>query len=410
MEKKTIGSFIAVLRKAAGMTQRELAERLCVSDKSVSRWERDECAPDLSLIPVIAEIFGVTSDELLRGERRAPPANGGETAEESRFLREKGLKQAQNLMKKELLRLKERNLIALGTVLAGVIAALICNYVFLRGLFGFFLALAFYSAALIMEICFLRRAALEKEDAYDIAMWQDYRNQVTEIGKNTFFVLWLALGIDLPYLFLGVGHIGISYPSYSALLLVIAPLFAAVAFLFYRLWGKSALLKREMLFLSEKELEKTEKRRILLKKATINGIAFCLAFLLAAAVALESTMLFVKRMCFDDYISFKNFMQQSLVYDEDGNPSYVNDETGRECQVLRDDGTTIFSFRWSNEEVRGYTVNEESEDRLPILVLTDEAYSNACAISDAISSGCLAMSLLSLLVAALVYVLKARRI
>lgn len=65
MEKKTIGQFLSALRKAGGMTQKELAEKLHVSNKAVSRWERDECAPDLSLIPVIADIFGVTSDELL---------------------------------------------------------------------------------------------------------------------------------------------------------------------------------------------------------------------------------------------------------------------------------------------------------------------------------------------------------
>ena len=40
MEKKTIGCFIATLRKANGMTQKDLAERLNVSDKTVSRWER----------------------------------------------------------------------------------------------------------------------------------------------------------------------------------------------------------------------------------------------------------------------------------------------------------------------------------------------------------------------------------
>ena len=70
----SIGSFIAALRKANGLTQKQLAEKLNVSDKAVSRWERDECAPDLSLIPVISEIFGITSDELLRGQRAAPDA------------------------------------------------------------------------------------------------------------------------------------------------------------------------------------------------------------------------------------------------------------------------------------------------------------------------------------------------
>ena len=64
MEKKTIGSFITALRKANGMTQKDLAEKLNVSDKTISRWERDDGTPDLSVIPVIAEIFGVTCDEL----------------------------------------------------------------------------------------------------------------------------------------------------------------------------------------------------------------------------------------------------------------------------------------------------------------------------------------------------------
>ena len=74
MEKKTLGSFLAALRKANGMTQKDLADRLNVSDKAVSRWERDENCPDLTLIPVIADIFGVTSDELLRGERNTAEA------------------------------------------------------------------------------------------------------------------------------------------------------------------------------------------------------------------------------------------------------------------------------------------------------------------------------------------------
>ena len=67
-EKKSIGKFLSALRQAKGLTQKELGDMLYVSNKTVSRWERDECLPDLYLIPAIAEIFEITSDELLRGE------------------------------------------------------------------------------------------------------------------------------------------------------------------------------------------------------------------------------------------------------------------------------------------------------------------------------------------------------
>lgn len=75
MSEKTIGRFISDLRKSKGITQKELAQKLNVSDKAVSRWERDESNPDLQLIPVIADIFGVTCDELLRGEKTAANIN-----------------------------------------------------------------------------------------------------------------------------------------------------------------------------------------------------------------------------------------------------------------------------------------------------------------------------------------------
>lgn len=67
----TLGAFIAALRKEKGLTQRELSEMLCVSDKTVSHWEREETSPDISLLPIISDIFGITVDELLKGERKA---------------------------------------------------------------------------------------------------------------------------------------------------------------------------------------------------------------------------------------------------------------------------------------------------------------------------------------------------
>ena len=101
MEKRTIGGFIAALRKANGMTQKELADRLNVSDKTVSRWERNDGAPDLAVIPIIAEIFGLTCDELLRGERKSPTerAEASENADETTT---KAEKQRQRLLKSTL--------------------------------------------------------------------------------------------------------------------------------------------------------------------------------------------------------------------------------------------------------------------------------------------------------------------
>ena len=69
METKSIGKFIATLRKANGYTQAQLAEQLGVSNKTISNWENEVSYPDLSLIPVIADLFNVTSDELLRGAK-----------------------------------------------------------------------------------------------------------------------------------------------------------------------------------------------------------------------------------------------------------------------------------------------------------------------------------------------------
>ena len=81
MDKKSMGSFIAALRKSKGWTQKDLAELLHVSDKTVSRWETGDGAPDLALVPVLAELFGVSCDELLRGERDKERA--GETARDA---------------------------------------------------------------------------------------------------------------------------------------------------------------------------------------------------------------------------------------------------------------------------------------------------------------------------------------
>ena len=74
--KKTLGTMIAELRKQHGMTQLELAEKMGVTDKAVSKWERDLSCPDINSIPNLAEILGVSVEELMQIKKEAEAPAG----------------------------------------------------------------------------------------------------------------------------------------------------------------------------------------------------------------------------------------------------------------------------------------------------------------------------------------------
>ena len=69
----TIGKRIGLLRKEKGLTQEELASHMGVSPQAVSKWENDQTCPDISALPKLARLFGVTVDELLSGKQELAP-------------------------------------------------------------------------------------------------------------------------------------------------------------------------------------------------------------------------------------------------------------------------------------------------------------------------------------------------
>lgn len=77
-QRQTFGAMVASLRKEQGMTQLELAEKMGVTDKAVSKWERDLSFPDVSSLPCLAEIFGISVDELMQGRERTEEQESGE--------------------------------------------------------------------------------------------------------------------------------------------------------------------------------------------------------------------------------------------------------------------------------------------------------------------------------------------
>lgn len=69
----TLGKRIAALRREKELKQEELAEKIGVSSQAVSKWENDQTCPDITLLPLLAKILGVSIDELLTGKKDEAP-------------------------------------------------------------------------------------------------------------------------------------------------------------------------------------------------------------------------------------------------------------------------------------------------------------------------------------------------
>ena len=80
MDNEKIGQFIATRRKGLGMTQKELGERLFVSDKTVSKWERGASLPNVALLQPLAEVLEVGVSDLLNGECQLQEAKTSDAA------------------------------------------------------------------------------------------------------------------------------------------------------------------------------------------------------------------------------------------------------------------------------------------------------------------------------------------
>ena len=75
MNQERVGKFIADLRKEHNLTQQELADKLSITDKAVSKWENGRCMPDVSFLEQLSSLFEVTVKELLNGEREFKKRN-----------------------------------------------------------------------------------------------------------------------------------------------------------------------------------------------------------------------------------------------------------------------------------------------------------------------------------------------
>ncbi len=226
MEKKTIGAFICVLRKANGLTQRELAEKLNVSDKAVSRWERDEAMPDLTLIPVLADIFGVTADELLRGQRATAEAPAPQSEEKSK-------KQLKYLLEKAKTDYRIRTLISVMLAILGLIAAAILNLGFLRAVAGFWVGCVFFLAAAVTQTIFkIQMDARLNTEEFEGEMLDQCKKDLLRLTMLSYSLMAVLFAFTLPLMFYAHDvYVGIPMDSWFPRGLVCAAVAGAVAFL-----------------------------------------------------------------------------------------------------------------------------------------------------------------------------------
>jgi len=324
MERKTIGGLIAALRKANGMTQKDLAERLHVSDKSVSRWERDDGAPDLSLIPVIAEIFDVTCDELLRGERKsAAERTDPETTEE--YTTPKGEKERKRLMKVSLSQFKSRSIVAAGITLAGLIAAMVGNFALTRAYLGFLIGTVFYLAAAVCQAVFTNGAllAVSDESMSEVELGE-YRRKVLFWTETVGGITLCLLAASLPLaLMTHDPHVGLSWGAWTEGAAVFGAIAAALVLLTVYFLN-AALLKRGLYV--RKDAVRYWYNHRLKRNCTLLLLGLYAATFLGhyAATAGFNPYHLAEGIEFTDYESFRDYMAQPIPYSRD--PYYISTE------------------------------------------------------------------------------------
>lgn len=374
MEKKTIGAFIAALRKASGLTQRQLAEKLNVSDKAVSRWERDECAPDLSLIPVIAEIFGVTSDEILRGQRRDPDASP------TPYEEQKTEKQVQNILKKAVTQFRMESAVSIAISVIGLIAAIICNFGFLRAYIGFGVACVFYVCGTLVQTI----STIKALSALNVGRYEQAATARTTILRLTmafFSVIIVLFCATAPLLLAGDAYYGLtgsSWLQYGAIYTTVSTIVCGITVSAIMV----ALRNRGLIHQSDCQ---HEIRKLRLRHVRRFLVCFAVTFVIYCCVHLFlQPKWFASPHEFDNWDDFKTYMETPTYYADDGDytdtelipiPNYQisTDDYPYTETVVRPNGTVLCEYTIRNHTVGLISYGDQVNDYLPVRVYTSQA-------------------------------------
>lgn len=373
MEKKTIGSFIAALRKANGLTQKDLAEKLNVSDKAVSRWERDECYPDLTMIPALAEIFGVSCDELL---------NGGRINSEERQPRQeqKTAKQIDFLINRvrASFAVHSAGIYALSAL--GLLAALVCNTVFDRAYLGFFLACVFYVGGLMWLTMKLIASFSALVYETESPLLDRVKEKIVRgaAGNLTGVLIMLAAALPL-IVVVNSPYYGLDISDWARYGLVFAGIAAVIGLIICA--AVPRICTARGVYVPEEMTVKADKLR--LKSALI--LVAVLVVTAAVQIALNSdTTLFADSTSFDnvdDFVTFMETKQTSGGYNDAPATAVEYDAPAYDSRQWREehthsieapDGSVVCTYIQRNENVANMSFTWVENELVSIKVITGD--------------------------------------
>lgn len=216
MAKQTIGEFLQTLRKTNGYTQQEVADKLGISNKTLSSWETDRAYPDLLSIPALADIYGVTADEILRGERTPATERRNENMDDAEKISEKCERAA---LKNRYLKFNTQSYSLLIPACAAAIVIIPAMFVSsTAGVVLLVLAVIALVTAVVLHAVFYKNALISADISEDESLSPAQISYIRDI-KNTLF---RCIKID-----------GIVYLSASLILFVIglSDSFSAVYYL-----------------------------------------------------------------------------------------------------------------------------------------------------------------------------------
>jgi len=416
MEKKTIGRFISALRKANGMTQKELGEKLFVSDKTVSRWERDECTPELSLIPAIAEIFGITTDELLRGERNNPDREVDASEDMASKQNAKSDKQFKLMLHSRKKKFTNLSFISIGLIIVGLIVAMICNLGFSEGLLGFCLASVFFVAATICQICFTVsfRLLVDEEEAERAEEIKKANTDMVLSSVKIFFGILLTFAFCLPIALLPYNsHYGLVFESWILFGMLSAIVALLIGFCVYKVSVLKMLISKKIVWLDEQVVVKANADAKLINKlciifASVFAVIMLATYIITSSVS-EST--FIERKRFDDPDKFIAYMQSEYdAWYEEGysdSPAPPHNELGYPNRKWAEiDGKQYYYNPILYESIH---ILKHENGEWEIVVTTDEADQNGQVMYAVLNIGLLSLHFINLAVCIFWYLVGMRK-